>query len=135
MTLAANLANPAAIEAAGRVDRMMDAIFAWEEEAEAFMSSSEDTDADIIVVHDSRGRLIDLDVREGLQRELTIDEFNDRISEAMATNAAKAVAGLEAICERLFAKAAQMAPPEILQHPVAEEMAKGLKSTNTSRRQ
>jgi hypothetical protein len=113
---------------------MLDAIYAWDEETDAFLSSTSDDD-DIIVVHDSRGRLLDLDVREGLQQELTIGEFNDRISDALAQNARQAADGLDAISQKLFDECAKIASPELLQHPVANQLAQALHSPNNQRRQ
>ncbi len=126
--------NPAAEAALAPLNTMLDAIYAWDEETDAFLSSTSD-DEDIIVVHDSRGRLLDLDVREGLQQELTISELNDRISDALAQNARKAAEGLDAISQKLFDECAKIASPELLQHPVANQLAQAVHSSNTRGRQ
>ena len=126
--------NPAAEAALAPLNRMLDAIYAWDEETDAFLSSTSDDD-DIIVVHDSRGRLLDLDVREGLQQELTIGELNDCISDALAQNARQAADGLDAISQKLFDECAKIASPELLQHPVANQLAQALHSPNNQRRQ
>ncbi|MFA5607603.1 MAG: hypothetical protein WDA07_10495 [Leucobacter sp.] len=126
--------NQAAEAALAPLNKMLDAIYAWDEETDVFLSSTDDDD-DIIVVHDSRGRLIDLDVREGLQQELTIQELNEQISDALASNARRAADGIDAISEKLFAECAKIASPELLKHPVADQLAQALKSPNSERRQ
>lgn len=126
--------NPAAEAALAPLNRMLDAIYAWDEETDAFLSSTSDDD-DIIVVHDSRGRLLDLDVREGLQQELTIGELNERISDALAQNARKAADGLDAISKKLFDECAKIASPELREHPVANQLAQALHSPNNQGRQ
>ncbi|MCH9737039.1 MAG: hypothetical protein K0U78_21220 [Actinomycetia bacterium] len=132
--MAMNPPNPAAEQATNRVAGLVDLIQIYEQEAEAYASCSDDSE-DIIVVHDSRGCLMDLDVRDGLQRELTTDEFNDRVSEAMQSNAARAAKGFDDICERFFAGAAKLASPETLKHPVAEDMANAFNNTKSQRKQ
>ena len=77
----------------------------------------------MIVVHDSRGRLIDLDVREGLQRELTVDELNDQINAALGDNAERARRGIDAISERLFQRCTELIPEELRKHPVADQLS------------
>lgn len=123
--------NPAADKALKGPELMLNMIYDWMQEAEEFLSSGGDDD-DVIVVHDSRGRLIDLDVREGLQQELTVDELNDRINDALESNSHRAMAGIDAISQKLFDKCATLLPPEVMQHPVANDLASAL--TNTKRR-
>ena len=73
-------------------------------------------------MHDSRGRLIDPDVREGLQRELTVDELNDQINAALGDNAERARKGIDAISDRLFQRCAELIPEELRKHPVADQL-------------
>lgn len=133
MTRAMNPADSAAEKAALRLGQMLDVMYAWDQDAATFMSSTDETE-DIIVVHDSRGRLIDLDVREGLQRELTIDELNEQISEAIASNADRAAKGIDDISERLFAECIELATPQDLSHPVAGDLVNAYNSSKTPRR-
>lgn len=126
--------NPAAEAALGPLNQMLDAIYAWEAETDAFVSSS-DPDEDIIVVHDSRGRLLDLDIRDGLQQELSISELNERINEALAANARRGAEGLDSISQKLFDECAKIASPEMLQHPVANQLVQALNKSNSQRRQ
>lgn len=116
------IANPAAAAALKANEAMLGLIYDWIEESEKFLSSGDDDD-DVIVVHDSRGRLIDLDVREGLQRELTVDELNDQINAALGDNAERARKGIDAISERLFQRCAELIPDELRKHPVADQLS------------
>lgn len=122
MTTPTMTTNPAAAAALQANDAMLGLIYDWIEEAEEFLSSGDDDD-DVIVVHDSRGRLIDLDVREGLQRELTVDELNDQINAALGDNAERARRGIDAISERLFQRCTELIPEELRKHPVADQLS------------
>lgn len=122
MTPPTTTSNPAAATALTSMDTMLGLIYDWITEAEEFLSSGNDDD-DVIVVHDSRGRLIDLDVREGLQRELTVEELNDEINAALGDNAERARRGIDAISERLFQRCAELLPEELRKHPVAEQLS------------
>lgn len=127
--------NNAAAETALRpLNKLLDAIYAWETETDAFTSST-DPDEDIIVMHDSRGRLLDLEIREGLQQELTIEELNERINEALSANARRGAAGIDAISQKFFTECSKIASPELLQHPVANQFAHALNSPNNPRKQ
>lgn len=78
-----------ALKSEQAIDAMIERILQWQDEVDTQVTTTEDDDADIIPVHDSTGRLIELEIRPGLQRELTITEFEDAINQALAENIAR----------------------------------------------
>ena len=55
--------------------------------------------------------------------------------DALAQNARNAAEGLDAISQKLFDECAKIASPELLQHPVANQLAQAVHSSNTRGRQ
>jgi hypothetical protein len=105
---------------------MLDAVFEWEAKADAFMATGDD-DADVVVTHDGRGRMIELSIRPGLQEELTVGELEDVVNAEIARNAQRAAAGLDAISQEFLEKFAHI-PEEVANHPVAARFASALRA-------
>lgn len=106
------------------LDEMLDAVYEWQEKADAFIATGDDDDP-VIATHDSRGKLLELYVRPGLIRELSVDELDEEINSAIAKNAAKAHAGLMKISDDFLSKWADI-PQHVANHPVAVRMADAL---------
>ncbi|MFN6554780.1 hypothetical protein ACP6C3_30655 [Mycolicibacterium septicum] len=112
---------------------MLDAVYEWQEKADAFIATGDDDDP-VIATHDSRGKLLELYVRPGLLHELTVDELDEEINAAIAQNAARAHAGLMKISEEFLAKWTDI-PNHLAQHPVAVRMADALAAATGSQSQ
>ncbi|MBU8820737.1 hypothetical protein KL864_33245 [Mycolicibacterium goodii] len=106
------------------IDQMLDLVYWWQEKADAFYATGDDDDP-VIATHDSRGALIELTVRPGLQTELSADELDDAINAAIAANAERAREGLMKISDEFLAKFADI-PAHLATHPVAVRMADAL---------
>lgn len=115
------------------LDDMLDAVYEWQEKADAFIATGDDDDP-VIATHDSRGKLLELYVRPGLLHELTVDELDEEINAAIAQNAARAHAGLMKISEEFLAKWTDI-PNHLAQHPVAVRMADALAAATGSQSQ
>jgi hypothetical protein len=103
------------------IEEMLQAVFDWQDKVDALVTTGDDDD-EIIATHDSRGRLIELWVRPGLQRELTTAELEDRINDAIAGNVSRAQAGMQKISDSFVAKFTAL-PEEFAQHPVGTQLA------------
>jgi hypothetical protein len=114
--------------AADCVDKMLEAVYEWEAKADAFVATGNEDD-DVVVTHDSRGRMIEVSIRPGLQRELTTDELEDCINDAIAGNASRARDGLNAITNEFLAQFAQI-PEMLATHPVGARFTAALSSAN-----
>lgn len=112
------------------IDEMLDLVYEWQDKADAFIATGDDDD-DVIATHDSRGALIELSVRPGLQHDLTVDELDEQINDAIAKNAAKAHEGLMRISEEFLAKFADI-PQHLAEHPVAARMAEALSQASAN---
>lgn len=84
------------------IEAMLEAVFRWQDKVDALVTTGDDDD-DIIATHDSRGRLLELWVRPGLQRELTRAELEDSINEALTVNAKRARAQMQKISDEFLA--------------------------------
>jgi hypothetical protein len=104
------------------VAALLEAVEAWQEKADALVTTSA-FDDDVVATHDSKGCLIELWVRPGLQQELTTDELEDRMNEAISDNAHRARAALMELSDR-FLKRFDTIPREYLDHPAAEQLAR-----------
>ncbi len=100
---------------------MLDAIYEWEAKVDAFMATGDD-DADVVVTHDARGRMLELSIRPGLQEELTVEELEEAANEEIANNAQRAYDGVMAISREFLAQFADI-PDEMANHPVATQFA------------
>jgi hypothetical protein len=103
------------------IEEMLQALFDWQDRVDALVTTGDDDD-EIIATHDSRGRLIELWVRPGLQQQLTIAELEDRINEAIADNAGRAQAEMTKISESFLARFDAI-PTQYANHPVATQLA------------
>lgn len=103
------------------IEEMLQAVFDWQDKVDALVTTGDDDD-EIIATHDSRGRLIELWVRPGLQQELTIVELEDRINDAIASNAGRAQAEMQKISDSFVEKFTAL-PKQYGQHPVGDQLA------------
>jgi hypothetical protein len=103
------------------IEDMLQAVFDWQDQVDALVTTGDDDD-EIIATHDSRGRLIELWVRPGLQQELTIAELEDRINDAIAGNASRAQEEMNKISESFVSKFTAI-PGQYAQHPVGTQLA------------
>jgi hypothetical protein len=108
------------------IETMLQAVFDWQDEVDALVTTGDDDD-EIIATHDSRGRLIELWVRPGLQQELTTDELEDRINDAIAGNARRAHAEMQKISGAFVAKFSSI-PSQFEPHPVGNQLAAAYKA-------
>ena len=119
------------------IEAMLQAVYDWQEKVDALVTTGSD-DAEVIATHDSRGCLIELWVQPGLQQELTTDELEDRINEAISDNAQRARTALREISDEFLQRFSTI-PEQFRDHPVAEQLAstfstaRGPKSTEGSR--
>jgi hypothetical protein len=104
---------------------LLEAVYRWDAEVDAFMQTGDD-DADVVVTHDGRGRMIELSIRPGLQEELTTEELEDAINDEIARNAQRGHEGLNAIAHKFLARFANI-PGEVTRHPVAAQFASALR--------
>jgi hypothetical protein len=118
------------------IEEMLQALFDWQDKVDALVTTGDDDD-EIIATHDSRGRLIELWVRPGLQEELTIAELEDRVNDAIADNAGRAQAEMTKISESFLSRFDAI-PAQYVNHPVATQLAdayrSAMRSTNTASR-
>jgi hypothetical protein len=103
------------------IEDMLQAVFDWQDKVDALVTTGDDDD-EIIATHDSRGRLIELWVRPGLQQELTTAELEDQINDAIAGNASRAQAEMKKISDSFVAKFTAL-PQQFAQHPVSTQLA------------
>jgi hypothetical protein len=104
------------------IEEMLQAVFDWQDKVDALVTTGDDDD-EIIATHDSRGRLIELWVRPGLQQELTTAELEDRINDAITDNAGRAQAKMKKISDWFLAHFTAI-PKQFAQHPVGTQLAK-----------
>jgi hypothetical protein len=103
------------------IEEMLQAVFDWQDKVDALVTTGDDDD-EIIASHDSRGRLIELWVRPGLQQELTTAELEDRINDAIADNASRAQAEMTKISGSFLTQFTAI-PQRFAQHPVGDQLA------------
>jgi hypothetical protein len=103
------------------IEEMLQAVFDWQDKVDALVTTGDDDD-EIIATHDSRGRLIELWVRPGLQQQLTTIELEDRINDAIADNAGRAQAEMMKISDSFLAQFTAI-PEQFAQHPVGAQLA------------
>jgi hypothetical protein len=119
------MATTRAEKSSEMIDKLLDAVYRWENNVAAFTATG-DPDDDIVLTHDGRGRLIGCDIRTGLQEELTVGELEDAMNDAIAKNAQRTYAGIQAMAAEFRDEFAQI-PEEFAQHPVAAEFAAALR--------
>jgi hypothetical protein len=103
------------------IEEMLEVVFDWQDKIDNLVTTGDDDD-EIIATHDSRGRLIELWVRPGLQQELTTGELEDRINDAIVGNAGRAQEEMQKIGDSFIAKFSAL-PEQLAKHPVGAQMA------------
>jgi hypothetical protein len=103
------------------IEEMLQAVFDWQDKVDGLVTTGDDDD-EIIATHDSRGRLIELWVRPGLQQELTLAELEDRINDAITGNAGRAQTEMNQISESFVAKFTAI-PGQFAHHPLGAQLA------------
>ena len=106
------------------IEALEQAVYDWQDRVDALVTTCPD-DQDVIATHDSTGRLIELWVRPGLQQELTTEEFEDEINDAIADNAERAQQEMQRISDEFLAQFGQI-PDELANNPVGERLANTL---------
>ena len=115
--------------ASDAIGQILDAIYEWESAADRFIATGSDDD-DVVVTHDSRGRLIECTPRPGLQQELTLGELEEAINDAIRDNVGRAQAGLDAISEEFRARCQEIAA-SVGSQPVGDELVAALAGGQT----
>lgn len=110
------------------IDKLLDSVYEWEDKVNAFTATSE-IDDEIVVTHDGRGRLIGCDIPPGLHERLSVEEFEEAMNEAIASNAKRAHDGIQELAAEFRAKWASI-PEEFANHPVAAEFSAALRGVS-----
>jgi hypothetical protein len=103
------------------VEAMLQAVYDWQDKVDSLVTTGDDDD-EVIATHDSRGCLIELWVRPGLQQELTTEELEDQVNDAITDNASRAQAQMKRISDEFLAQFSSI-PEQYAQHPVANQLA------------
>lgn len=82
------------------IDEIINRVLEWQDEAHRQVTTTEDDDADVIASHDSAGRLIELEIKPGLPRELNTEELETKINEALADNINRGKKRLDALADK-----------------------------------
>lgn len=114
------------------IELLFDSLDEWAERVDRFIATGSDDD-DVVVTHDGHGRLIELSVRPGLQRDLTVRELEDAINDALAANADRASEGLAKITREFVAQFARAPYDAVAKHPVAHQLAQALQTNGRAR--
>jgi hypothetical protein len=110
------------------IDAMLEAVCDWQDKVDNLVTTGDDDD-EVIATHDSRGALLELWVRPGLQQELTSEELEDRVNDAIADNVSRAQAQMKAISDEFLARFSTI-PEQYAQHPVANQLATAYNSSS-----
>ena len=119
------MTNPAE-QRSNAIAALLEVVYAWQEKTDALVTTGA-FDDEVVATHDSKGCLIELWVRPGLQQELTTDELEDLMNDAISDNAQRAHAALLALGEQ-FREQFERVPQEYLDHPAAEELVRVYRS-------
>lgn len=111
-------------QASEALGKILDAVYDWERAADAFIATGSDDD-DVVVTHDSRGALIEVSLRPGLQNELTLEELETAINDAIAENLTRTHEGLAEIGAQFRARCEQISAA-VGPHPVGDELVAAL---------
>ncbi len=107
------------------LDALIDVVAAWREKVNSFVATGSDDD-DVIATHDARGRLMELWVQPGLQQDMTVEEFEDAINEAIEGNTERANEQFSKMADEFLAQFAQAPYTGMAQHPVADQLSDAL---------
>jgi hypothetical protein len=111
--------------ASDAIGQLLEAVYEWEDAADAFFATGSDDD-DVVVTHDSAGRLIDCVLRPGLQQDLTTAELEDAMNAAIEANVVRAQEGLDKLLQQ-FRERCEAVAASVGEHPVGAEMGEALK--------
>ncbi|MBV8348487.1 MAG: hypothetical protein JOZ49_13430 [Mycolicibacterium sp.] len=112
-------------QASDAVGQLLEAVYEWEDAADAFFATGSDDD-DVIVTHDSMGRLVECTLRPGLQQELTTAELEEAICDAITANVGRAQEGLDKLLQQ-FRERCEAVAASVGAHPVGDEMGQALR--------
>ncbi len=114
------------------LDALIEVVAAWRDKVNSFVATGSDDD-DVIATHDARGRLMELWVQPGLQQDMTVEEFEDAINEAIEGNTTRANEQFSKMADEFLAQFAK-APYTAMAHPVADQLSDALTKASTKRR-
>ncbi len=109
------------------LDALIEVVAAWRDKVNSFVATGSDDD-DVIATHDARGRLMELWVQPGLQQDMTVEEFEDAINEAIEGNTTRANEQFSKMADEFLAQFAQAPYTAMAQHPVADQLSDALTS-------
>ncbi len=126
--------DPAAVvqQVTDNVDALVDEIANWGETVKGWVATGSDDD-DIIATHDARGRLIELWAQPGVQQEMTADEFEDAINDAIEGNVTRAREHFAKMAGEFLTRFAQAPYTTMAQHPVADQFSDALSKSRKRR--
>ncbi|ORV09686.1 hypothetical protein [Mycolicibacterium fallax] len=107
------------------LDRCLDALAEWGEKVSAFVCTGEDDD--VIVTHDADGRLIEMWVEPGVQQELTVEELEDAMNDALAGNISRSQEALDELFDDFLEKWSQAPYANMPAHPAGAAMGDALR--------
>ena len=115
------------------LDALIDVVAAWRDKVNSFVATGSDDD-EVIATHDARGRLMELWVQPGLQQDMTSEEFEDAINDAIEGNTERANEQFSKMADEFLAQFARAPYTAMAQHPVADELSDALSRTNRKKR-
>lgn len=115
------------------LDALSNVLAAWGEKVKGFVATGSDDD-DVIVTHDAKGRLIELWVQPGLQQDMTVDEFEDTINDAIEGNTTRANEQFSKMADEFLAQFANAPYAAMAQHPAADQFSDALSKSTRKRR-
>ena len=115
------------------LDALIEVVSAWRDKVNSFVATGSDDD-DVIATHDARGRLMELWVQPGFQQDMTVEEFEDAINEAIEGNTERANEQFSKMADEFLAQFAQAPYTAMAQHPVADRLSDALSNPSAKRR-
>jgi hypothetical protein len=115
------------------LDALIEVVSAWRDKVNSFVATGSDDD-DVIATHDARGRLMELWVQPGFQQDMTVEEFEDAINEAIEGNTERANEQFPKMADEFLAQFAQAPYTAMAQHPVADRLSDALSKPSAKRR-
>ncbi|HQC78815.1 MAG TPA: hypothetical protein PLH92_19090 [Mycobacterium sp.] len=115
------------------LDALIEVVSAWRDKVNSFVATGSDDD-DVIATHDARGRLMELWVQPGFQQDMTVEEFEDAINEAIEGNTERANEQFSKMADEFLAQFAQAPYTAMAQHPVADRLSDALSKPSAKRR-
>ncbi|MDQ1318814.1 MAG: hypothetical protein QG655_57 [Actinomycetota bacterium] len=115
------------------LDALIDVVAAWRDKVNSFVATGSDDD-EVIATHDARGRLMELWVQPGLQQDMTSEEFEDAINDAIEGNTVRANEQFSKMADEFLAQFAAAPYTAMAQHPVADELSDALAKSSRKKR-